>query len=192
MSPTPPAARADAPGWIVLKFGGTSVSRRHRWDTIGKLMKRRADEEDAGVLVVVSALSGITNELQAVCDGHADAAGTNDRIAAIVHRHEAFADELGVDRGVLVERLGELIGAEIDTAELAEAEEAYATQVSEAVAGDSDTAAYVEELERRSDTVDELTEEGLPSGETLAAELTRFLRERDRDREQGDDGPRGQ
>jgi proteasome assembly chaperone (PAC2) family protein len=90
----------------------------------------------------------------------------------------------------LVERLGEVLDTEIDTAELAEAEDAYAAQVSEAVAGDSDTAAYVEELERRSDTVDELTEEGLPSGDTLAAELTRFLRERDRQR--GDDGAREQ
>ena len=92
----------------------------------------------------------------------------------------------------LVERLGELIGSDIDTAELTEAEEAYAAQVSEAVASDTDTAAYVEELERRSDTVDELTEEGLPSGDSLAAELTRFLRERDRDNEERGEGPRGQ
>ena len=74
MTPAAPAAGADAPDWIVLKFGGTSVSRRHRWDTIGRLMKRRAEEEGARVLVVVSALSGVTNELQAICDGHADAA----------------------------------------------------------------------------------------------------------------------
>ena len=87
-------AQAANPAWIVLKFGGTSVSRRHRWDTIGKLMKRRADEEGASVLVVVSALSGVTNELQAICDGHADDAGTRARIDALVHRHEAFSDEL--------------------------------------------------------------------------------------------------
>ena len=48
MSPAAPAAGADAPDWIVLKFGGTSVSRRHRWDTIGQLMKRRADETALG------------------------------------------------------------------------------------------------------------------------------------------------
>ena len=109
MSPAAPVAGADAPDWIVLKFGGTSVSRRHRWDTIGRLMKRRADEEHVRVLVVVSALSGVTNELQAVCDGHADAAGTHARIAALVHRHEAFAGELGIDPGVLTERLAALI-----------------------------------------------------------------------------------
>jgi predicted ATP-grasp superfamily ATP-dependent carboligase len=91
----------------------------------------------------------------------------------------------------LVERLGDLLGTEIDTLELVEAEEAYAAQVSEAVSSDAETAAYVEELERRSDSADEISEENLPSGDSLAAELTRFLRERDR--EQGDDdGPRDQ
>jgi phage I-like protein len=83
----------------------------------------------------------------------------------------------------LCERLGALLGAEIDTEELDEAAAAYVTQVSEAIASDEETAAYVEELERR---VDELDESDLPSGETLAAELTRFLRERE---EQEDTGP---
>ena len=110
MTPAAPAAGAPAPDWIVLKFGGTSVSRRHRWDTIGRLMKRRAEEEGAKVLVVVSAVSGVTNELQAVCDGHADAAGTAARIDALVARHRDFCrDELGLDPdAVLGERLAAL------------------------------------------------------------------------------------
>jgi predicted ATP-grasp superfamily ATP-dependent carboligase len=83
----------------------------------------------------------------------------------------------------LVDRLGELLGADVDTRELDEAADSYAQQVSEAVATDEETSAYVQELERR---VDELAEEAdLPSGDALAAELTRFLRERDAD--QGDD-----
>ena len=83
----------------------------------------------------------------------------------------------------LCERLGELLGADIDTTELAEAADNYAEQVSEAVASDPDTAAYIEELEQRADTLAE--EADLPSGDALAAELTRFLRERER--ENGDD-----
>jgi proteasome assembly chaperone (PAC2) family protein len=83
----------------------------------------------------------------------------------------------------LCARLAGLLGAEIDTAELDEAAEAYVRQVSEAIATDEDTAAYVEELERR---VDQLDESDIPSGESLAAELSRFLRERD---EQGGGGP---
>jgi len=81
----------------------------------------------------------------------------------------------------LCSRLADLLGAEIDTAELDEAAEAYVRQVSEAIASDEETAAYVEELERRADTIQSFSESGeLPSGETLAAELTRFLRERER------------
>ena len=55
-------------------------------------------------------------------------------------------------------------------------------QVSQAVASDSDTAAYVEELEHRTDSLDWLEESGgLPSGEALAAEIARFLRDREAD-----------
>ena len=80
----------------------------------------------------------------------------------------------------LCDRLGGLLDIRIDVTELAEAEKAYAEQVSEAVASDAETAAYVEDLERRADTIDELIDEGdLPTGESLAAELTRFLRERE-------------
>jgi predicted ATP-grasp superfamily ATP-dependent carboligase len=87
----------------------------------------------------------------------------------------------------LVDRLADLLGADVDTGELDEAAEAYQQQVSEAVASDSETSAYVEELERR---VDELADEmDLPSGDAIAAELTRFLRERDENG--GDDVARG-
>jgi predicted ATP-grasp superfamily ATP-dependent carboligase len=82
----------------------------------------------------------------------------------------------------LCDRLADLLGAEIDTAELAQSVESYVDQVSEAVAADSDTAAYVEELEQRADTIDA---SDLPSGDALAAELTRYLREREA--ENGDD-----
>lgn len=89
----------------------------------------------------------------------------------------------------LCTRLGDLLGASIDVGELAEAEEEYARQVSEAVASDAETQAYVEELERRADTMELFAEEGeLPTGESLAAELTRFLRDRDRERGRPD-GP---
>ena len=75
----------------------------------------------------------------------------------------------------LCTRLGDLIGAKLDLEDLERASETYERQVSEAVSSDQETEAYVHELERRRDALgDELD---LPSGETLAAELTRFLRE---------------
>jgi predicted ATP-grasp superfamily ATP-dependent carboligase len=87
----------------------------------------------------------------------------------------------------LCERLGDILGTAIDTEELDEAAERYSEQVSEAVAADEETAAYVSELEQRADVLED--EENLPSGDTLAAELTRFLRERERGNGGPDEGP---
>ena len=86
----------------------------------------------------------------------------------------------------LCDRLSGLLTAELDTSELDDAVHTYTEQVSEAVSSDPDTAAYVEDLEERVDAADE--EGDLPSGETLAAELTRYLRERESGN--GEPGPR--
>jgi proteasome assembly chaperone (PAC2) family protein len=89
----------------------------------------------------------------------------------------------------LVRRFGELMEIDVDVTDLEQAADEYSEQVSEAVSADADTAAYVEELERRVDMMN--AEEDLPSGDTLAAELTRFLREREEqdDRDEGAEGP---
>ena len=87
----------------------------------------------------------------------------------------------------LCQRLGEILGTKIDVAELDEASERYSEQVSEAVSSDEETAAYVEELEQRAEMLDD--DQELPSGESLAAELTRFLREREHNDGESDRGP---
>jgi predicted ATP-grasp superfamily ATP-dependent carboligase len=84
----------------------------------------------------------------------------------------------------LCERLGALIGVQVEADELEDAAHTYEEQVSEAVASDEETAAYVEELERRADQLEETTD--IPSGDALAAELTRFLREREQNGGDGD------
>lgn len=87
----------------------------------------------------------------------------------------------------LCQRLGDILGTKIDVAELEEASDRYSEQVSEAVASDEETAAYVEELEQRAEMLDD--DQEIPSGESLAAELTRFLREREHDGGESDRGP---
>jgi proteasome assembly chaperone (PAC2) family protein len=86
----------------------------------------------------------------------------------------------------LSSRLADLVGADVDLGELERASEAYEEQVSEAVAENEETAAYVRSLEERRDALgDELD---LPSGDVLAEELTRFLREHEtRRREESDE-----
>ena len=86
----------------------------------------------------------------------------------------------------LSERLGTLLWIDLDLTDLARAAEAYELQVSAAVAQDEETEAYVHELETRGDALGE--ELDVPSGDTLAAELTRFLKEHEeRSRELDDD-----
>jgi proteasome assembly chaperone (PAC2) family protein len=85
----------------------------------------------------------------------------------------------------LCERLAGLLGTEFELADLERASTAYEQQVTEAVASDEETAAYVQELEQRRDALgDELD---VPSGETLAAELTRFLREHEARRQEDEE-----
>ena len=85
----------------------------------------------------------------------------------------------------LCERLAELLQGTIDLTELQTASAAYARQVGEAVSGDAETIQYIEELEQRADAYDT---DDLPSGDALAAELSRFLRDRESD-DAGDDPP---
>jgi len=83
-----------APRWIVLKFGGTSVSTAANWATITDVLHARID---AGYrpLVVHSALSGITQKLEelwarAIDREHAPL------LKEIESRHAGLAAELGL------------------------------------------------------------------------------------------------
>jgi proteasome assembly chaperone (PAC2) family protein len=129
--------------------------------------------------------TGIVGVLQDVCRREGMPAAS---LWAAVPHYVSLAPSPRAARA-LCERLGQLLEIAVDTRELAEAEQSYAEQVSEAVASDEETAAYVAELERRTDELDLEEHEDLPSGDTLAAELTRFLREREAG---GGDAPREQ
>jgi predicted ATP-grasp superfamily ATP-dependent carboligase len=80
----------------------------------------------------------------------------------------------------LVEKAAELVGTGAATDDLARATKAYEDQVGEMVASDEDIQSYVRLLEERADerTRDEIDPSRLPSGDALAAELERFLRNR--------------
>jgi proteasome assembly chaperone (PAC2) family protein len=82
----------------------------------------------------------------------------------------------------LCTRLADLLGTEFELDDLERASAAYEAQVSDAVASDEETEAYVRQLEERRDALGDALD--VPSGETLAAELTRFLREHEARREE--------
>lgn len=80
----------------------------------------------------------------------------------------------------ILERLDSLFGLSLDLRDLHSAAQRFEAEVSEAVAGDEDAAAYVRQLEERSDAEPEATPEPpsqpLPSGDVVVRELEEFLR----------------
>jgi proteasome assembly chaperone (PAC2) family protein len=79
----------------------------------------------------------------------------------------------------LVRKLEGLVGVTVDAMELEQAADDYERQVSLAVQSDPDVQAFVERLERAADEEDEEAEAGdLPSGDVIARDFQRFLRQR--------------
>ena len=79
----------------------------------------------------------------------------------------------------LVKRLGGLLGTEVDTAELEAAGAAWEAKVNEIVETNPEVASYVRQLEHAADQLATGDESDIPTGDVLAAELERFLREQD-------------
>ena len=78
--------------WIVLKFGGTSVAARSQWETIASLAVARRSE-GFRVLLVCSAVSGVTNLLNTL----ADQPDSRDRLEELLDIHRKLGQELGVN-----------------------------------------------------------------------------------------------
>ena len=74
-----------------MKFGGTSVAGRPQWETIASLVRDR----QAGarrVLLVCSAVAGVTNRLEAL----ADDPDADSRLHELIEMHRQLGRELGV------------------------------------------------------------------------------------------------
>ena len=190
---------------VVLLLG---IEPNLRWRTFSELLIGLAEELGVELMITLGALlADVPHTRPAPVTGSASDAELVQRLGLSSSRYEGPTGIVGVlhdsckhagipsaslwaavphyvsltpsPRGAvaLCERLGDLIGVEVDVGELEEAARSYEEQVSEAVASDEETAAYVEDLEQRVDQLDETPD--LPSGDALAAELTRFLRERE-------------
>jgi predicted ATP-grasp superfamily ATP-dependent carboligase len=78
----------------------------------------------------------------------------------------------------LVRRLEGLIGVSVDVSDLESAATDYERQVGLAVQSDPDIQAFVERLEQAAESEADGSPEDLPSGDILAREFQRFLRQR--------------
>jgi predicted ATP-grasp superfamily ATP-dependent carboligase len=81
----------------------------------------------------------------------------------------------------LLRRIEVLIGVSVDVSELETSAADYERQVGLAVRSDPDIQAFVERLEQAADSEEEASPEEVPSGDILASEFQRFLRQRGRE-----------
>src|SRR5215212_8466389 len=118
--------------------------------------------------------TGIVGILQAACQ---DAGMPAASLWAAVPHYVAVAPN---PKGALalVRRLERLVGVTVDAMELETAAADYDRQVSRAVELDPEVQAFVERLERAADEEESDTSGNLPSGDVLAREFQRFLRQR--------------
>jgi diaminopimelate decarboxylase/aspartate kinase len=92
---------------VVLKFGGTSVATRDRWDRIAAIVRQRI-REGTHPLLVCSAVSEVSDALEEVL--HRTQTGDwRESLESVMERHRKLADELDVDlRACAGETLDEL------------------------------------------------------------------------------------
>ncbi|MGH8294346.1 MAG: bifunctional aspartate kinase/diaminopimelate decarboxylase [Steroidobacteraceae bacterium] len=88
--------------WIVLKFGGTSVSSLANWRNIASVAAAR-HAQGARVLIVHSAVTGITDRLEKLLSA-ARGPAQEEELRIIDERHRRLAAELGIPIGPDCER----------------------------------------------------------------------------------------
>src|SRR4051794_34861972 len=83
--------------WVVLKFGGTSVSSVANWKNVAQVLRERL-REGLRPVIVHSALSGITDRLEQLLAKAIDG-GWEAVMDQIELRHRDLARDLGVIPG---------------------------------------------------------------------------------------------
>ncbi|MGB5336518.1 MAG: bifunctional aspartate kinase/diaminopimelate decarboxylase [Woeseiaceae bacterium] len=94
-----PQAIADSP-FVVMKFGGSSVSTAENWATIADLIRHRL-ADGLRPVIVHSALKGVSNALEQILE-HAVNGNPAQALAAIREQHYGLAEQLGVDGPALL------------------------------------------------------------------------------------------
>lgn len=95
---SPDVAASD---WVVLKFGGSSVSSGTCWETIAQLVRNR-QADGLRPVVVHSALQGVSNALAALLESAA-AGNSTEGLEDIRQRHYDLAGELALDGPALLD-----------------------------------------------------------------------------------------
>lgn len=91
------------PSWVVLKFGGSSVSSLDDWNNIAQIIKDNL-QQGVKVAVVHSAFKNVTNQLEKLAQQAAN--GEHEELfAELKQYHVEMAQQLQLDNSLLTERL---------------------------------------------------------------------------------------
>lgn len=103
MESVPEASTPRTRGLTILKFGGTSVASPENWRKIKEIAKDRTAAEGSGaVMLVCSALAGITDLLIEICEARRSGIDTAGPLEIIHDRHRELGKALGLDAGALL------------------------------------------------------------------------------------------
>jgi diaminopimelate decarboxylase/aspartate kinase len=86
--------------WVVLKFGGTSVSSRSRWDTIARCARDRL-AQGLRPVIVCSALAGVSNLLEQLLAA-APSGAWEPVLDEVRRKHVALAADMGLEAASLL------------------------------------------------------------------------------------------
>jgi len=89
--------------WVVMKFGGTSVSTAASWSTIAGLVRNRL-ADGLHPVIVHSALKGVSNMLDEILRDAA-AGKTTDGLTVIREQHYQLAESMSIDGAALLDDL---------------------------------------------------------------------------------------
>jgi diaminopimelate decarboxylase/aspartate kinase len=161
------------PPFFVLKFGGTSVARPHRWEQIARIVRAHIERGEHPVLVC-SALSGVTNELEALIAAVESGQPPTGVIERIWAKHVELARALGLDaEAILGERLSQLteLAAATDASPAWQAKVLSRGELMSTALG----AAYLREVGIRAEWVDARTILRAQEEDALASDAQRYL-----------------
>ena len=100
MTPNTSKSHQNQPAWVVLKFGGTSVSSAGNWQTIASQI---LDGVKSGkrMMVVHSALADVSNQLELIADASEDF-DPGPLLEQIRLQHRNLAAEFDLDADIVL------------------------------------------------------------------------------------------
>ena len=104
-SKSPPLSNQSS--WVVLKFGGTSVSSAGNWQTIASQI-RDGVKNGTRMMIVHSALAEVSNQLEIIADA-SDDFDTSSLLKRIWQQHRSLAEAFDLDvNGILASAFEDL------------------------------------------------------------------------------------